>query len=314
MTHQPTVYDLFIEVLPSISAKTLPTYRTGLERLVLEYGDRPIGTVRSPDLERLRDEVRREVGEHTVARALRTGRRLRSYDPDAHGQGAAENFVRGVRKLFRYAVAMGYLSSSPADHLQAPRRLPAPERPLTEPELTQVWAGALEGSSDPELDELVLTFLRHTAARREGCLNLCLGNLEFDDPSVWLTEKGGAARRLPLARSLVGRLDTFGRGRGAEASHDAVFRYAKGTPMGRRRFNVIFDRVDRNCGWTEPLDVGAHWIRHTTLADVDATSGLRVAEAYAGHVPSSVGVIGGYTKVTFNDLVDAYEGIFGPRG
>jgi integrase len=311
---QPTVYDVFIEVLPSISPKTLPTYRTGLERLVLEFGDRPVGSVRITDLERLRDEVRREVGERAVARARRTGRRLRSYDPDAHGQGAAENFVRAVRKLFRHALAVGYLSSSPAAELQAPRRLPAPERPLTEPELAQVWAGALDGSHDRELDALVLTFLRHTAARREGCLNLCLDNLAFDDPSVWLTEKGGAARRLPLARSLLHQLDIFARVRGAVAPHDAVFRYAKGTPMGRRRFNVIFDRVDRNCGWTEPLDVGAHWIRHTTLADVDATSGLRVAEAYAGHVPTSVGVIGGYTKVSFEDLVEAYETIFGPRG
>lgn len=308
------MYDLFIEVLPSISAKTLPTYRPGLERLVLEYGDRTIGSVRITDLERLRDEVQREVGERKVARARQTGRRLRSYDPDAHGRGAAENLVRAVRKAFRYAETAGYVASSPAAQLQAPRRLPAPERPLTEPELTQVWEGALDGSQDQELDALVLTFLRHTAARREGCLNLCLGNLEFGDPSVWLTEKGGADRRLPLARSLLGQLDAFGRSRGASAPHDAVFRYAKGTPMKRRRFNVIFDRVDRNCGWTEPLDVGAHWIRHTTLADVDATSGLRVAEAYAGHAPSSVGVIGAYTKVSFDDLVAAYEAIFGPRG
>ena len=84
-------------------------------------------------------------------------------------------------------------------------------------------------------------------------------------------------------------------------------------PSTRRRFNTIFDRVDRNVGWTEPLDVGAHWIRHTTLADIAAVADVRVAAAYAGHSPDELGVIGRYTQVTFEDLCDAYEALFGPR-
>ena len=72
--------------------------------------------------------------------------------------------------------------------------------------------------------------------------------------------------------------------------------------MTRRRFNSLFDRIDRHALFTEPLDVSAHWIRHTTLADVAAVSGLRVAAAYAGHAPESLGVIGRYTRVDFEDL------------
>ena len=81
--------------------------------------------------------------------------------------------------------------------------------------------------------------------------------------------------------------------------------------MTRRRFNSLFDRIDRHALFTEPLDVSAHWIRHTTLADIAAVSGLRVAAAYAGHAPESLGVIGRYTRVEFEDLVDAYEAVFG---
>jgi site-specific recombinase XerD len=73
---------------------------------------------------------------------------------------------------------------------------------------------------------------------------------------------------------------------------------------------MIFNRVDRHLGWTEPLNVGPHWIRHTTLADILSVSDVRVAEAFAGHKPSSVGTIGRYTKPTPDDLRAAYEAVF----
>jgi site-specific recombinase XerD len=81
--------------------------------------------------------------------------------------------------------------------------------------------------------------------------------------------------------------------------------------LTRRRFNSLFDRIDRHTDFTEALDVSAHWIRHTTLADIAAVSDLRVAAAYAGHSTGSLGVIGRYTAVTFEDLQDAYRAVFG---
>ena len=188
--HDPIVVgDLADSVTARISSKSRPTYRPGLELLVRAYGDRSLDDVTLPDLEALRDQMRIAVGEATVRRALARGRPLRSYDPDAHGQGAAENLVRAVRFFFRYAVAAGLLERDPSAQLRAPRRHPAPERPLTERELAEVWTGALLDSSDRELDELLLRFLRRTAARREGCINLCLDHLIIG------TRRSGSPRR-----------------------------------------------------------------------------------------------------------------------
>ncbi|QWZ09678.1 tyrosine-type recombinase/integrase [Nocardioides panacis] len=305
--------DLTDTVLARVSPKSLPTYRPGILLLAKEHGHRLLEEVRLPDLERLRDQTRYEVGLRKVEMARQRGRLLRSYDPDSYGRGAAENCVRALRFYFRYAVAAGHLTINPALDLTAPRRATAPERPLREHELVDIWRGALDGSADPELDALLLQFLRETAARREGCLNLCIDHLDLTNCLVTLTEKGGDTRELPLSRKLLTRLQAFAVSRGANRPGDAVFRYQRGTPLTRRRFNVIFDRVDRNCRWTEPLDVGAHWIRHTTLADIAAVADIRVAATYAGHSPDELGVIGRYTKVTFDDLVAAYERLFGPR-
>ncbi|MGY1608471.1 tyrosine-type recombinase/integrase [Geodermatophilus sp. SYSU D00700] len=309
-----TVADLMPRALAAISDKSRPTYATGLRLLEQRLGGYDLHAVTLADLELLRDDVRTTVGRRTVQRARSTGRRLRSYDPDVHGRGAAENFVRAVRFFFGYATKAGLLATSPAAGLRPPRRPRAPERPLLPEELADIWQVATTTGADPLLDELLLTFLRHTAARREGCLNLTLDHLDAEHGRVTLSEKGGEVRVLPLSCALLTALSEFAVSRGARGPGDPVFRYRSGRPITRRHFNALFDRIDRHLPWTEALDVATHWIRHTTLADVAAVSDVRVATAYAGHRAEAIGVIGRYTQVTFDDLVSAYEQLFGPRG
>jgi site-specific recombinase XerD len=293
--------------------KSLPTYAAGFDRLVARFGSTPLSAVRLIDLEQQRDSVRREVGEAQVRHAEARDRELRSYDPDAHGHGAAENYVRSARFFFRAAVKDGLLDGSPATDLEAPPRPPAPERPLTEIELIELRRVAGETGKDPELDVILLDFLRQTAARREGALNLRRAHLHHAQRAVTLSEKRGTVRMVPLSSDLLRRLDDFSRDRGGRRPPDHVFRYRDGTPLTRRRFNSLFDRLDRHCDWSEQLDVGAHWLRHTTLSDIAAVSGLRVAQAYAGHKPGRRSAIEIYTRVDFDDLAAAYERVFGPR-
>jgi integrase len=269
--------------------------------------------VRLVQLEQQRDEVRRQVGEAQLRHAEVSGRQLRSYDPDAHGHGAAKNYVRSARFFFAAAVKDEILDLSPAAGLEAPSRPPSPERALTEAELLDLRRVAAGTGRDPKLDVLLIDFIRETAARREGVLNLRRAHLHHRQRAVTLTEKRGSTRTLPLSGSTLGRLDRFSPDRGARRPEDHVFRYHDGTPLTRRRFNSLFDRLDRHCDWSEQLDVGAHWIRHTTLSDIAAVSDLRVAQAYAGHTPGRRNVIEAYSHVEFEDLVAAYEQLFGPR-
>jgi site-specific recombinase XerD len=293
--------------------KSRATYSAGFDRLVARFGSRPVATVRLIHLEQQRDEVRRQVGEAQVRRAEARGRQLRSYDPDAHGHGAAENYVRSVRFFFSAAVKDEILVASPAAGLAAPSRPTAPERALTEAELLDLRRVAANTGRDPDLDVLLIDFIRETAARREGVLNLRRAHLHHQQRAVTLTEKHGSTRTVPLRDAALRRLDDFSRERGGLRPQDQVFRYRDGTPLTRRRFNSLFDRLDRHCDWSEQLDIGAHWIRHTTLSDIAAVSDLRVAQVYAGHKPGRHDVIEAYSHVEFDDLVAAYEQLFGPR-
>jgi site-specific recombinase XerD len=218
-----------------------------------------------------------------------------------------------ARFFFRFAMDAGLIDASPAARLSPPRRHPSLRRPLTPDELTEVWVVASTTGMDPELDTRVLTLLRHTACRRSGALGLTRDAMDRQRGAVRLTEKYGHTRVQPLSRRIIEDLDAFAVSRGAMAGHDNVFRYRNGNPLTRRRFNSLFDRVDRHTSFTEALDVSAHWIRHTTLADIAAASDLRVATAFAGHAPERLGVIGTYTLVTFDDLCEAYEAVFGDR-
>jgi site-specific recombinase XerD len=293
--------------------KARSTYAAGFDRLVGRFGSRPLTAVRLIQLEQQRDEVHRQVGQEQVRRAEAKGRQLRSYDPDAHGHGAAENYVRSARFFFAAAVKDEILALSPAADLEAPSRPTPPERALTEVELLDLRRVAADTGRDPDLDVLLIDFIRETAARREGVLNLRRAHLHHQQRAVTLTEKRGSTRTLPLRGSTLRRLDGFSRDRGGVRPADQVFRYHDGTPLTRRRFNSLFDRLDRHCDWSEQLDVGAHWIRHTTLSDIAAVSDLRVAQAYAGHKPGRHDVIEAYSHVEFDDLVAAYEQLFGPR-
>ena len=79
--------------------------------------------------------------------------------------------------------------------------------------------------------------------------------------------------------------------------------------MSRRRYNSIFDRVQRRLPWAANLGVSIHWLRHTTLTDVSNAAGPRIAAAYAGHLDRSVTDI--YTTPSFEDLRAAHTLIFG---
>lgn len=309
----PTVAEFFDEVVESCSKKSLPTYRCHFQRLRTAHGDKRLDRVTTTELEKLRDEIMANAAAAKVERAMASGRALRSYELDAHGYGAGENAVRAFRFFFRTAVNSNKLATNPAMAVKVPKRPPAPERPLTVSELEEVALIWCTTGDDPELDTHLFEFHRKTGARREGALNLRLGELDKMRGAVSVTEKFGKVRDQPYDLAGLQRLEAFARSRGATKPSDHVFRSLRGTKISRKRYETIYDRLDAHTDWTERLDLGVHWIRHTTLDDVRVVAGSRVAAAYAGHNDASQGTIGLYNKVTFEELCAAFEAIFGPR-
>lgn len=309
----PTVAEFAPTALEACSDVSRPTYATHIRTLVATFGDRRLTDVTTADLIGLRDQTVRRVAEAKVARAVESGRQLRSYETDGHGRGAGENAVRAWRFFFRTAEDAELIVTNPAAKVKPPKRLPAPERPLLPDELAEVATIWCTTGNDCELDTLMFEFHRKTAARREGGLNLRLGDLDERRGAITLTEKFGKTRDMPYDVDGLVRLRRFAVSRGATRPSDHVFRTVRHTKISRRRYGTIYDRIDERTTWTERLDLGVHWIRHTTLDDVRTVAGIRVASAYAGHEDSSQGTIGLYSKVTFEELARAFEALFGPR-
>jgi site-specific recombinase XerC len=311
--HTVSVAEFAPVAIERCGPKTRPCYAVHIRRLVEAHGDRRLDEITTDDLAALRDRIRADVAAAKIARAESTGRLLVSGDPDAHGHGAAENVVRAVRFLFKLAVDRRLITYSPAAAVKIPTRPPAPERPLTSDELQEFAVVACTTGNDPHLDGLLFEFHRKTAARREGALNLRVCDLDARGGAVTLTEKFGRSRRLPLDAEFISRLVAHATSRGATSQGDKVFRSSRGTPISRKRYEYLYNRLDAHTTWSGMLDVGIHWIRHTTLDDVRTVTDERTAHTYAGHTDASGPTINAYTKVPFEGLVAAYEAIFGPR-
>jgi integrase len=271
---QPTVAEFTAVVEAAAPPGCRRTYATYWHQLVARLGTRPVGEVRTSEL--------LAVAAQAEAGALR---RRNSRD----GRSARENCVAGMRYFFNLAVQDGLRPDNPALAVPKPRRLPSPRRPLTAPEVEQLWQVTAAGGDDPLLDTLLLRFHLETGARRGGALALRLPDLLVTGQQVRLREKGGTVRLQPVSATLLQALAEHAAARGARAGDEAVFRYrprrgdTTGAPLTRRRYNTLAARWQAALPWAADYGVSPHWLRHTSIAAVERVAGFGVARAFAGH-------------------------------
>jgi hypothetical protein len=150
---KPTVAKLIPKVEERVSRSTFLVYRPALKRLAAEHPTKPIDEFTTDDLEVVVRKVMKTAARRVLDEAERTGKELRSYEPESHGQGAGENAVSSYSKLFEIAEKMELITINPVrDKLKAPRRNEPPERPLTDAELAELHAIWSATGNDPELD------------------------------------------------------------------------------------------------------------------------------------------------------------------
>jgi hypothetical protein len=110
-----------------------------------------------------------------------------------------------------------------------------------------------------------------SASDQDGSRHVAVvGEARANDPHSW---PGGADEAPPRARRKPGRT----RQRPAPAA------IANGTPITKKRYEVLWRRLGEHLAWVETLQVSMYWIRHTILTWVERNFGFAVAEAYAGH-------------------------------
>lgn len=257
---------------------------------VAAYGDRPLSTIVPTDLE----IGMRAAMTHGVRRSVSQG-----------GQSAGEHYIAAARRLFASAVREGLLDASPAAQVAKPRRPPSPRQALSAEDVAELFRGAANGGNDPGLDVLLLRFHLETGARRGGAVDLTLADINAEAQMVRLREKFDRHRWQPVTTTLRDALLRHHAERSAgTAASDPVLRYRNGSPLTRRRYNTLFDRI----GHAAATPVTAHVLRHTAITQVERVASYPVAARFAGHVLSRP--TDTYIHVTDRDVAEAVMAIW----
>ncbi len=267
-------------------------YAKSLHRLISWAGERDATTLATGDI---------------ATWAHRAGDEARD-DPKArHGVGAEEAFVLAARAAFAGAITAGLLRTNPATQVELPERPPSRRGALSCDQLEQAHLCLLAHSRDPELDDLVFQFLRETACRRQGAIRLTRADLAPATRTVRLIEKYAKQRWIPISANLMDRLVVHASDRHHHG--DLVLHRKDGGHLNNKWFEGFARRIQQ-LPWSAELGVSAHWLRHTTITDLERIAGVRVAAAYAGHSDGSFGVTGTYTKPSPEDLRLAHTRLF----
>lgn len=269
-------------------------YAPSLRRLVAWAGDTEASRVSAEDIATW---VRR-AGEEALQNANAR-----------HGVGASEAFVLATRAAYARAIAAGDLRDNPAADVELPARPASQRSALSCEQLRQAHLCLLARSRDAELDDLVYQLLRETACRRGGVIGLSVPNLTPSAGTVRLVEKYGKDRWQPVSAHLMERLLTHHAARSCSSDCTRVMHRADGGHLNKKWFEGFGRRI-QHLPWANELGVTAHWLRHTTLTDIERLAGIRIAGAYAGHADSGFGVTGRYTKVAIDELRMAHARLF----
>ncbi len=283
--------------LPDSIVRNYGTYWRVLETL---WADRQLDSPTASEIEQLVKAQRSRA----VVRANYRG-----------GRGSATNMVSAIRCIYRHAEADGLIEprDNPAARVPKPRRLPGTRHALTFDQVQDIGRIASTTGNDRELDSLVVRIHIETACRRGGLLGLTIDDLNVDDCLVRLREKGDTERWQPVSPELMSRLVEHVSDRGGVRATNKVLRYRNGSPMGRRRYDYLSERLRDHLPWAAALQVSAHWIRHTTLTFVEREFGYAVARAYAGHSTpgSGSGITLTYVQASLPEVAEALSAITG---
>lgn len=228
-----------------------------------------------------------------------------------HRQGASatEHYISAARMLWAIAVKDGVTTKNPALEVAKPKKAESRRHALSPEQLQDLWRVTAETGQDPALDILLLRFHLETGARREGALNLTRADIHTARQTVTLREKGGTDREQPITLTLQNALLAHYEARAPKDRDEPVFRYLNGTALTRRRYNSIFERVQKHLTWAGEIGVSIHWLRHTAISHCERVSSYAVAQKFAGHRPA--GVTGTYSKATVTEVAQAVAAMTG---
>lgn len=189
------------------------------------------------------------------------------------------------------------LPAEPTARLRVSQNNPIARRVLSPEEMESIWESA-ESFHDSELALLVLDLVRETGARRQSVIDLRLNDICWDSSCVWLHTKGNRMHLQVVSQDLLERialrsleLGWSGEDRGdanrstrweSDASRSAL-RREDGEPLTDRWFDGFHKFINQQIELADGKRFSLHYLRHTSIGQVEKIAGYFVAEQFAGH-------------------------------
>lgn len=242
-----------------------------------------------------------------LARLLSPGRerehRIRIAEESIERDGAHRwtVYLAAIAALRLFAAHAGVraadLPTEPTARLRVAQNNPISRRVLTPNEMESVW-GAAESFRDSELALLILDLVRETGARRQSVIDLRLDDICWDSSCIWLHTKGNRMHRQVVSQDLLERIalrslefgwDGSDKGDTNRASTwqsdvgKSALRRDNGEPLTDRWFDNFHNFINRQIELVDGKRFSLHYLRHTSIAQVERIAGYFVAEQFAGH-------------------------------
>ena len=294
----PADIPTFAQYVPKVVAASGPgaarTYGTYWTRITETFGDRRLDEVTATDIEILK-------------RQLVANRRIRRNDRG--GQSVAEHLVSAMRAIYTQAINDNLLPPhhNPALKVAKPRPRPTTRYALASNEVAALSDALTTSGHDAVLDTLLFRLHLESACRRGGALALREEDIEPTSCLIRLREKNNTVRLQPISPTLIASLLAHREHRGnGKPTAEPLLRHHNGTPINRRRYDRMWQRLADRIPWVAARNISTHWLRHTTLTWVDRHYGPSVTRGYAGHThPRGDNVTGTYTKATLPEIAIA---------
>lgn len=222
--------------------------------------------------------------------------------------------VAAIRSFYRFHCLTGRLPVSPADDLQAPRRLGSLPRFLSAEDVDTLIAAPDVATPGGLRDRALIEVLYATGLRVSELVGLRLSDIQLAEGWLQCLGKGHKQRIVPLGDEAAAWLRRYlaeSRPRLTRKRESAwVFVNARGgTRLSRGGFWKILKRHGRVAGITAPLS--PHVLRHSFATHLlERGADLRAIQAMLGHADLSTTQI--YTHVLEARLRHVYDA-FHPR-
>jgi site-specific recombinase XerD len=169
------------------SPRTVEGYREKLRYLLDFLGDVPVEGITI-------DDLRRFIASLMDERLLFEGHPTRKKRKGKLSPHTVQSYTRHVKRLFSWLTEEGHLNKNPAARIRVPQPRKREVKAISREDLLAILATTNSGSVIDKRDKAIILMLADSGARVGGVCGLRVQDLDLDNGTAVVVEKGGRFR------------------------------------------------------------------------------------------------------------------------